>query len=106
MNRYWPVRSAYRSMSRWTCSGVKLTQLTTASKVRSARASRTDCGSFASPVRRATSGGRVRSEVRPRLRTVTSMPRRTASRTQEVEMRPVPPMNSTLTLTWNPFFGR
>ena len=98
MKRYWPVLPPNRSMSRLTCSGVKLTQLTTASKVRPPSASRTDWGSFTSPVTRAASGGRVRSPVLPRLRTVTSMSWRTASRTQEVEMRPVPPMNSTLTL--------
>nr|BFF26332.1 hypothetical protein GCM10025732_42970 [Glycomyces mayteni] len=99
MNRYWPVRPANSSMSRRTCSGVNTIQLTTASKVRSPIAARTDAGSEASAVRTSAPSGTARSLVRPRLRTVTSSPWATASRTQEVEIRPVPPMNSTLTLT-------
>ena len=60
MNTYCPVRPSKSSTSVRACSGVKATQSTTASNVRSPRAVRTESGSRMSPTTCSTSSGTSR----------------------------------------------
>ena len=96
MNNNWLVRLRKISMSRWTCSGTNAMKSATASKRSLPIAALNAAGSRTSAVSVRTPNGTGRTD-RPRLSSVTSIPRSTAKATQAELMMPVPPMNSTFT---------
>src|SRR5699024_3224990 len=100
MYRYWPVRPENRSTAVAACSGVKEVKSATASNSAAPSTVRTASGSRTSARTVRTSSGRVRRVDAPRFSTVTSQPRCTATGTHAALIWPVPPMNSTLDMTW------
>ena len=96
MKTYWPVRPAKRPTSAPTCSGVNARKLATTSNSCPPTAAVTAAASRMSAFSTRTSAGSGRVVVRPRLRTVTSMPSSTARRQQAALISPVPPMTRTL----------
>jgi hypothetical protein len=90
MKMNWPVRPRNSRRSRSMSSGVKAMKSTTASHERPPRAAAAAFSSRKSAFSVVAPAG---AAVFPRMKSVTSWPRASASLVQAVEMIPVPPMN-------------